>query len=36
MTSKLTYMGAIGLTALSSVAAVPAFAAGTTAGTTID
>src|SRR3546814_4472315 len=35
MTSKLTYMGAIGLTALSSVAAVPAFAAGTTAGTTI-
>lgn len=35
MTSKLTYMGAIGLTALSSVAATPAFAAGTTAGTTI-
>ena len=35
MTSKLTYMGAIGLSALSSVAAVPAFAAGTTAGTTI-
>jgi uncharacterized repeat protein (TIGR01451 family) len=35
MTSKLTYMGAIGLTALSSVAAAPAFAAGTTAGTTI-
>src|SRR3546814_5087138 len=28
-------MGAIGLSALSSVAAVPAFAAGTTAGTTI-
>src|SRR3546814_18295730 len=28
-------MGAIGLTALSSVAATPAFAAGTTAGTTI-
>lgn len=35
MTSKLTYMGAIGLTALSSAAAMPAFAAGTTAGTTI-
>ncbi|KGB58754.1 DUF11 domain-containing protein [Sphingopyxis sp. SE2] len=35
MTSKLTYMGAIGLTALSSVAAAPALAAGTTAGTTI-
>jgi len=35
MTSKLTYMGAIGLAALSSVAATPAFAAGTTAGTTI-
>lgn len=35
MTSKLTYMGVIGLTALSSVAATPAFAAGTTAGTTI-
>ena len=35
MTSKLTYMGAIGLAALSSVAAAPAFAAGTTAGTTI-
>ena len=35
MTSKLTYMGVIGLTALSSVAAAPAFAAGTTAGTTI-
>jgi len=35
MTSKLTYIGAIGLTALSSVAATPAFAAGTTAGTTI-
>lgn len=35
MTSKLTYMGAIGLASLSSVAATPAFAAGTTAGTTI-
>ena len=35
MTSKLTYMGAIGMAALSSVAAAPAFAAGTTAGTTI-
>jgi len=35
MTSKLTYMGAISLAALSSVAATPAFAAGTTAGTTI-
>lgn len=35
MTSKLTYMGVIGLAALSSVAATPAFAAGTTAGTTI-
>jgi uncharacterized repeat protein (TIGR01451 family) len=35
MTSKLTYTGAIGLAALSSVAATPAFAAGTTAGTTI-
>jgi uncharacterized repeat protein (TIGR01451 family) len=35
MTSKLTYMGVIGLAALSSVAAAPAFAAGTTAGTTI-
>ena len=35
MTSKLTYMGAIGLAALSSAAATPAFAAGTTAGTTI-
>ena len=35
MTSKLTYMGAIGLAALSSVAATPALAAGTTAGTTI-
>ena len=35
MTSKLTYMGAIGLAALSSAAAAPAFAAGTTAGTTI-
>ncbi len=35
MTSKLTYMGIIGLAAFSSVAATPAFAAGTTAGTTI-
>ncbi|MGH3804157.1 MAG: hypothetical protein ACRDTD_29290 [Pseudonocardiaceae bacterium] len=35
MTSKLTYMGASGLAALSSVAATPAFAVGTTAGTTI-
>jgi len=35
MTSKLTYMGVIGLAALSSVAATPAMAAGTTAGTTI-
>ncbi|HEY0597897.1 hypothetical protein [Sphingopyxis sp.] len=35
MTSKLTYMGIIGLAAFSSVAAAPAFAAGTTAGTTI-
>ncbi len=35
MTSKLTYTGVIGLAALSSVAATPAFAAGTTAGTTI-
>ncbi len=35
MTSKLTYMGVIGLAALSSVAATPASAAGTTAGTTI-
>ena len=35
MTSKLTYMGVIGLAALSSVAATPALAAGTTAGTTI-
>ncbi|MGQ2934571.1 MAG: hypothetical protein ACT6QT_03795 [Sphingopyxis sp.] len=35
MTSKLTYMGVIGLASLSSVAATPAFAAGTTAGTTI-
>jgi uncharacterized repeat protein (TIGR01451 family) len=35
MTSKLTYMGAIGMAALSSVVAAPAFAAGTTAGTTI-
>ena len=35
MTSKLTYMGAIGLAALSSATAAPAFAAGTTAGTTI-
>lgn len=35
MTSKLTYMGAIGLATLSGAAATPAFAAGTTAGTTI-
>lgn len=35
MTSKLTYMGIVGLAAFSSVAATPAFAAGTTAGTTI-
>ena len=35
MTSKLTYIGIIGLAAFSSVAATPAFAAGTTAGTTI-
>lgn len=35
MTSKLTYMGVIGLTALSGAAATPAFAAGTAAGTTI-
>ena len=35
MTSKLTYMGVIGLASLSSVAATPAFAAGTTAGTSI-
>ncbi|MDR7059775.1 MULTISPECIES: hypothetical protein [unclassified Sphingopyxis] len=35
MTSKLTYTGVIGLAALSSVVATPAFAAGTTAGTTI-
>ncbi|MBB6424603.1 DUF11 domain-containing protein [Sphingopyxis sp. JAI128] len=35
MTSKLTYIGIIGLAAFSSVAAAPAFAAGTTAGTTI-
>jgi uncharacterized repeat protein (TIGR01451 family) len=35
MTSKLTYMGIIGLAAFSSAAATPAFAAGTTAGTTI-
>ena len=35
MTSKLTNMGVIGLAALSSVAATPALAAGTTAGTTI-
>ncbi|MDO9370588.1 MAG: hypothetical protein Q7T68_18630 [Sphingopyxis sp.] len=35
MTSKLTYVGIIGLAAFSSVAATPALAAGTTAGTTI-
>lgn len=35
MTSKLTYMGIIGCAALSSVAATPALAAGTTAGATI-
>ncbi|WP_432770670.1 MAG: DUF11 domain-containing protein [Sphingopyxis sp.] len=35
MTSKLTYVGTIGLAALASVAATPAFAAGTTAGTSI-
>lgn len=35
MTSKLTYIGIIGLAAFSSVAATPALAAGTTAGTTI-
>ena len=35
MTSKLTYMGAISLAALACAVATPAFAAGTTAGTTI-
>ncbi len=35
MTSKLTYVGAIGMTAIALIAASPAYAAGTTAGTTI-
>jgi uncharacterized repeat protein (TIGR01451 family) len=35
MTSKLTYMGTIGLAALSCAVATPAFAAGTTAGSSI-
>ncbi len=35
MTSKLTYVGAIGMTAVALIAASPAYAAGTTAGTTI-
>lgn len=36
MTSKLTYMGTFGLAAITMVAATPAFAAGTTAGTSIN
>lgn len=35
MTSKLTYVGTIGLAAIASIAATPAYAAGTTAGTSI-
>lgn len=35
MTSQLTYVGALGLAACASIVATPAFANGTTAGTTI-
>ena len=35
MTSKLTYWGAFGVAAAFSAAASPAYAAGTTAGTSI-